>query len=88
MKTELTHKKEELSKVNERIHLLESDANKHQHSISQLEEALEIQKSKNNVSSLFIELKYFLIFLFDKFYVKLYFFYMYTYNLNLIAIFT
>ncbi|XP_011264045.2 kinectin isoform X3 [Camponotus floridanus] len=48
LKTELTHKKEELNKVNEQIHLLESDANKHQHSISQLEEALEVQKSKNN----------------------------------------
>ncbi|XP_072744778.1 uncharacterized protein [Anoplolepis gracilipes] len=48
LKTELTHKKEELNKVNERIHLLENDANKHQRSISQLEEALEVQKSKNN----------------------------------------
>ncbi|CAL1685035.1 unnamed protein product [Lasius platythorax] len=48
LKTELTHKEEELNKVNERIHVLENDANKHQRSISQLEEALELQKSKNN----------------------------------------
>ncbi|KAM0733263.1 Ribosome-binding protein 1 [Formica fusca] len=48
LKTELTHKKEELNKMNERIHLLENDADKHQSSISQLEKELEIQISKNN----------------------------------------
>ncbi|XP_029171849.1 kinectin isoform X2 [Nylanderia fulva] len=48
LKTELTHKEEELNKVNERIHVLENDANKHQRFINQLEEALEVQKSKNN----------------------------------------
>jgi len=48
--TELTHKEEELNKIDERLHILESDADKHQLFIRQLEEALEIQKSKNNVS--------------------------------------
>ncbi|XP_029676580.1 kinectin-like [Formica exsecta] len=48
LKTELTHKKEELNKMNERIHLLENDADKHQSSISQLKKELEIQISKNN----------------------------------------
>ncbi|XP_050465215.1 kinectin isoform X2 [Cataglyphis hispanica] len=48
LKTELSHKKEELNKMNERIHLLENDANKHQSSISQLEKELEFQISKNN----------------------------------------
>ncbi|XP_011636853.1 kinectin-like isoform X3 [Pogonomyrmex barbatus] len=46
--TKLMHKEEELSKINERLHLLESDADKKQHFITQLEEALEVQKSKNN----------------------------------------
>ncbi|KAL6264526.1 hypothetical protein P5V15_004633 [Pogonomyrmex californicus] len=46
--TKLMHKEEELSKINERLHLLESDADKKQRSIRQLEEALEVQKSKNN----------------------------------------
>lgn len=59
LKTELMHKKEELNKVNERIHLLENDTNQYQRSISQLEEALEVQKSKNNVSPPFIEIKIF-----------------------------
>ncbi|XP_070154294.1 kinectin isoform X2 [Polyergus mexicanus] len=48
LKTELMYKKEELNKMNEQIHLLENDANKHQSSISQLEKELEIQISKNN----------------------------------------
>jgi len=57
--TELTHKEEEFNKIDERLHILESDADKHQLFIRQLEEALEIQKSKNNVSSLYIDLKNF-----------------------------
>ncbi|XP_011697731.1 PREDICTED: ribosome-binding protein 1-like isoform X3 [Wasmannia auropunctata] len=48
LKIELTHKEEEFNKINERLHVLESDANKHQYCIRQLEEALEVQKSKNN----------------------------------------
>ncbi|XP_036139842.1 kinectin isoform X3 [Monomorium pharaonis] len=46
--TELTHKEEEFNKINEKLHILQSDADKHQRFIRQLEEALEIQKSKNN----------------------------------------
>ncbi|XP_071571625.1 uncharacterized protein [Temnothorax nylanderi] len=45
---ELTHKEEEFNKIDERLHVLESDADKHQCFIRQLEEALEAQKSKNN----------------------------------------
>jgi len=48
--TELTHKEKEFNKLDERLHVLESNADKDQHFIKQLEEALEIQKSKNNVS--------------------------------------
>lgn len=40
--------------MDERLHILESDADKHQSFIRQLEEALEVQKSKNNVSSFHI----------------------------------
>ncbi|XP_011872777.1 PREDICTED: kinectin isoform X3 [Vollenhovia emeryi] len=45
---ELTHKEKEFNKIDERLHVLESDADKHQRFIRQLEEALEVQKSKNN----------------------------------------
>lgn len=48
------HKEEEINKIDERLHVLENDADKHQRFIRQLEEALEVQKSKNNVSSLCI----------------------------------
>ncbi|KAL0113639.1 hypothetical protein PUN28_012644 [Cardiocondyla obscurior] len=46
--TELTHKEEEFNKIDERLHLLESDADQHQQFIRQLKEALEVQKCKNN----------------------------------------
>ncbi|XP_018340923.1 PREDICTED: kinectin-like isoform X4 [Trachymyrmex septentrionalis] len=46
--TELTHKEKEFNKLDERLHVLESNADKDQHFIRQLEEALEVQKSKNN----------------------------------------
>ncbi|XP_025990255.2 kinectin isoform X10 [Solenopsis invicta] len=46
--TELTHKEEEFNKIDEKLHILQNDAEKHQRFIRQLEEALEDQKSKNN----------------------------------------
>ncbi|KYN08596.1 Kinectin [Cyphomyrmex costatus] len=45
---ELMHKEKEFNKLDERLHILENDADEHQHFIRQLEEALEVQKSKNN----------------------------------------
>ncbi|XP_018304998.1 kinectin isoform X3 [Mycetomoellerius zeteki] len=46
--TELTHKEKEINKLDERLHVLESDTVVHQRFIKELEETLGVQKSKNN----------------------------------------
>lgn len=61
--TELTHKEKEINKLDERLHVLESDTVVHQRFIKELEETLGVQKSKNNVSFSCINLKCFLFYL-------------------------
>lgn len=52
LRSELARKEEELEKVIKQIHQVESEAKEYQRSTVQLQEALEKQKSKNNVSTL------------------------------------
>lgn len=61
LQSELTHKTDEINRLNTQVQVLTTDANEYKTSIQTLEEAMENQRSKNNVSLIL----YFT--LFDKF---------------------
>jgi flagellar motility protein MotE (MotC chaperone) len=70
LKTELTNKKEESDRLNERIQILEKDADKNQCSIKTLQKDLESQRSKNDVSCFVYSFKEYLFIISRNFFIQ------------------